>query len=43
MDLIEKADWVIDKFASYDLRSLRLLMAKNLSRVGNEFNLEIIK
>lgn len=42
-DLIERANWVVEKFAQYDLKNLREVITKNLSKVRNEFNLEILK
>jgi hypothetical protein len=41
--LLDRAHWVIEKFAHYDLKDLRELMSRNLSKIRNEFNLEIIK
>jgi hypothetical protein len=41
--LMERANWVAKNFAQYDSKTLREVIAKNLSKVRNEFNLEILK
>jgi hypothetical protein len=41
--LVERAEWVIRKYGQLDLPQLRSLITNNLSKIRNEFNLEIIK
>jgi len=42
-NLIERANWVMEKYAFFELKKLHKLMNYNLSKIRNEFNLEIIK
>lgn len=43
IELIKRAEWVINEFSSYSLEELKSYMNENIEKLKHEFNLEILR